>query len=182
MTKELFSDLKETTGCGGTVRFTVNNETDLLTHWCFDNCNALIDANCKRCMGWQGICPHHQAKVEKWTKRLERLIDHNQKVIENHQKNIDNLSIRIAVKKDEIEEIRAMEEKTLRILKENQPEFVTDMTGVMVRVQEVMFESRRDLNLSVLSMKDSIRNSRGSIEVCQNKIRGYEQELAGKTI
>lgn len=46
-------DFRETTACGGIVRYTVN-ELDVVVYSSFNNCHA--GKNCKDCIGWQSIC------------------------------------------------------------------------------------------------------------------------------
>lgn len=61
-------DYKETTPCGGKVRYTINPDTDELTHCYFQNFKAGIV--CKGCRGWQTLCPAFQ-ELKEWMEGLK---------------------------------------------------------------------------------------------------------------
>jgi len=61
-------DYKETTPCGGKVRYTINPDTDELTYCYFQNFKAGIV--CKDCRGWQTLCPAFQ-ELKEWMEGLK---------------------------------------------------------------------------------------------------------------
>jgi hypothetical protein len=61
-------DYKETTPCG-TVRYTINPDTDEVTY-CYFTFKAGAGIVCKDCRGWQALCRQFQ-ELKEWMEELQ---------------------------------------------------------------------------------------------------------------